>query len=326
MRRILYLPILAALLMASRAYAADVFVVQAAQVRDEKAVFATVESQNIIPARVRTGGTIVSLSVHEGDVVRQGQVIAILTDHKLARQIAALDASINGLLAQQAEAQAELTRNAPLFDNGVISKTAMDQFRTAVSVTSAGVKARTAERAAVEEQITQGQVLAPASGRVLTVPVAVGAVMMGGEAVATVAAQDRVVRLQIPESNAFSLNVGDIIQIDGDGAPSNGAVSLIYPHVNQGVVQADIKIAASDSYFVGQRVRAWVPMKPRSALVIPASFLMIRFGMDFARVHVKDGQDMDVPVERGQTASLPSGDDGVEILTGLKPGDQLVRP
>lgn len=326
MRRILYLPIFAALLMGGEAYAADAFVVQTTQVRDEKAVFATVESQNIIPARVRTGGTIVSLSVHEGDVVRQGQVIAILTDHKLAQQIAALDASINGLKAQQAQAQAELTRNAPLFDNGVISKTAMDQFRTAVSVTSAGVKARTAERAAVEEQITQGQVLAPAAGRVLTVPVAVGAVMMGGEAVATVASQDRVVRLQIPESNATSLNVGDIIQIDGDGVPSNGAVTLIYPHVSQGMVQADIKIAASDAYFVGQRVRAWVPMKSRPALVVPVSYLTVRFGMDFARVHGDNGLDMDVPVQRGQAASLPNGDEGVEVLTGLKPGDQLVQP
>lgn len=331
MRRILYLTSLAAVCLVKAATAAEpVFVVETVQARDEKAVFATVESQTIVPARVRTGGTIVSLSVREGDLVRQGQVIAVLTDRKLAQQIAALDAGINGLKAQQAQAQAEVDRNIALFDNGVTSKTAMDQLRTALALASSGLKARQAERAALEEQITQGQVLAPASGRVLTVPVAVGAVMMGGEAVAMVATEQRVIRMQLPESNARSLVVGDMVRIEGDGLASQTAVTtpitLIYPQIAQGIVQADMKILDAGGYFVGQRVRAWVPMEPRPALVVPAAYLVTRFGMDYARLRVKDGQEVDAPVVRGQTVRLQSGEEGAEILAGLKPGDALVRP
>lgn len=332
MRRILYLTSLAAVCLVKAATAAEpVFVVETILARDEKAVFATVESQTIVPARVRTGGTIVSLSVREGDLVRQGQVIAVLTDRKLAQQIAALDAGINGLKAQQAQAQAEVDRNVALFDNGVTSKTAMDQLRTALALASSGLKARQAERAALEEQITQGQVLAPATGRVLTVPVAVGAVMMGGEAVAMVATEQRVIRMQLPESNARSLVVGDMVRIEGDGLSSPTSITqtpitLIYPQITQGVVQADMKIPDAGGYFVGQRVRAWVPMEPRPALVVPAAYLVTRFGMDYARLRVKDGQEVDAPVVRGQTVRLQSGEEGAEVLAGLKPGDALVRP
>jgi len=59
------------------------------------------------------------------------------------------------------------------------------------------LKARTAERAVLGRQLTEGQVLAPTGGRVLRVPVTVGTVVMSGEAVATIAQQDLVLRPQV---------------------------------------------------------------------------------------------------------------------------------
>ncbi|MCX7384953.1 MAG: efflux RND transporter periplasmic adaptor subunit, partial [Alphaproteobacteria bacterium] len=34
---------------------------------DQKAVFATVESPNVVPARARIGGTVIALAVRDGD-------------------------------------------------------------------------------------------------------------------------------------------------------------------------------------------------------------------------------------------------------------------
>ena len=39
----------------------------AGELGDEKAVFATVESANVVPARARIGGTVVQLAVRQGD-------------------------------------------------------------------------------------------------------------------------------------------------------------------------------------------------------------------------------------------------------------------
>jgi acetyl/propionyl-CoA carboxylase alpha subunit len=56
------------------------------------------------------------------------------------------------------------------------------------------VKAARSERLVAEQQVTEGQVLAPASGRVLKVPVTEGSVVMPGESVATIAANQYVLR------------------------------------------------------------------------------------------------------------------------------------
>ena len=52
-------------------------------VADQKAVFATVESPRIVPARARIGGTVAELAVKEGDPVKLGQVVAVVGDEKL---------------------------------------------------------------------------------------------------------------------------------------------------------------------------------------------------------------------------------------------------
>ena len=75
---------------------------------DQKAVFATVESPNVVPARSRIGGTIASLAVRQGDTVTPGQVIAVVGDDKLLLQINSLDAQIAGLQSQLAQAQTDL--------------------------------------------------------------------------------------------------------------------------------------------------------------------------------------------------------------------------
>ena len=74
-------------LFTQRALAEEIFVAAPQTVADEKAVFATVESANVIPARARIGGTVVQLAVQRGDRVEQGQVLATVADEKLALQI-----------------------------------------------------------------------------------------------------------------------------------------------------------------------------------------------------------------------------------------------
>jgi multidrug efflux pump subunit AcrA (membrane-fusion protein) len=67
-------------LFAQGALAQETFVVAPKTVADEKAVFATVESASVVPARARIGGTVVELAVKEGDAVKQGQVVATIGD------------------------------------------------------------------------------------------------------------------------------------------------------------------------------------------------------------------------------------------------------
>lgn len=326
MRKSVYLSAALIMALACDAHAAGTFMVQPTWQSDEKPVYATVESLNIIPARIRTGGTITALTVHEGDQITAGQVIALSTDRRLAEQTSALDAQIEALSAQAAQAKAELDRNVPLFNNGVISRTQMDALQTAATVAASSLKARTSERKALGEQIVQGQVIAPANGRILTVPAAIGTVMMPGEVVATIARQDMVVRVKIPERHAQSLTVGQTIRLEGIDLPNQGTVSLIYPQIAQGMVQADIKLPAVKGYYVGQRVQAWIPTEKRPAFIIPAMYVTLRYGLDFVRIQQADGHEIEVTVQRGSALPLPDGTPGMEILSGVQSGDTLVQP
>src|SRR5271169_1506581 len=124
----------ALVLLAQRALAQDTFIAAPKTLADEKAVFATVESVNVVPARARIGGTVIVLAVKEGDGVKQGQVIATIGDDKLALQMKSLDAQIAGLEAQFAQTQTDLTRSEELFSRGTIPKTRVDEARTALNI------------------------------------------------------------------------------------------------------------------------------------------------------------------------------------------------
>ena len=318
------------LFLSHQAFAQDTFVVRPEKVADEKAVFATVESVRTVPARTRIGGTLVELTVREGDAVKEGQVLANVSDEKLALQISSLDAQIQALEAQLAQAKIDLDRAKELVVRGTIPKTRLDETQTAFNVATNNLKARKAQRSVLQEQVAQGQVLAPTAGRVLTVPVTVGTVVLAGEPVATIAVQNFVLRLRVPERHARFLKAGDTVRIDGEELGQDGAkfgtIRLVYPQIEDGRVVADADVKGLGDYFVGERIRVWVSAGDRESIIVPGSFIITRFGVDYARVRKNAKTVIDVPVQRGRELPRPDMPDALEILSGLKPGDVLVRP
>jgi RND family efflux transporter MFP subunit len=325
-----YIGLAGAALLIQQASADDSFEIASQTIGDEKAVFATVESANIVPARARIGGTVVQLVVRQGDRVEEEQPVATVADQKFVLQIQSLDAQIAGLQAQFDKAKTDLERARELFAHGTASKVALDTAQTAFDVANNALKARAAERAVVEQQIAEGKVLAPTAGRVLTVPVTVGTVVLPGEPVATVAEQNFVLRLRVPERHARFLRKGDRIRIDdedlGSGSARFGTIRLVYPQIQDGRVVADADVAGLGDYFVGQRIRVWILAGDRTSIIVPGSFIVTRFGIDYARVRTSSDSVVDVPVQRGRQLPRPDMPDALEILSGLKPGDALVRP
>jgi len=301
------------------------FAVPLTTLTDAKAVFATVESPNVVPARARIGGTIASLSVRQGDTVTQGQIIAVVGDDKLLLHINALDAQIAGLQSQLAQAQVDLSRAETLFRQGSGPRTTMDQARTLVDVATSALRARNAERAVALQNLQEGEVLAPVAGRVVTVPLTKGTVVLNGDTIATIGEQPFMLRLRIPERHAVLLKLGDTVRVDpgqlGTQEGTTGTISLIYPRIEEGRVVADAQVTDLGDYFVGDRIRAWIDAGTRPGFMVPADFVATRFGLDYVRLRRADGTVSETPVQRG--LGRP---DGVEILSGVAAGDVLVKP
>ena len=69
-------------------------------VTEWKAVYGSVATHDLVPARARIGGTLVELGVAAGDMVKAGQQIGKVRDDKLVFEIAAVDAQLRALQAQ----------------------------------------------------------------------------------------------------------------------------------------------------------------------------------------------------------------------------------
>jgi len=314
----------------SVARAAETLTVQQTDVTDEKAVFATVESANVVPARARIGGTVAELSIRAGDTVQTEQVIAVVADSKQLLNIAALDAQIAAVQSQRAQAQADLTRAETLFRQGAGARVVLEQARTALEVATATLNARTAERDVARQQLIQGRVLTPVAGRVLSVPVTNGSVVMGGEPLASIAESNYIHRLRIPERHAQTLKVGDTVRVDGADLGRSGALfgktTLVYPTIQEGRVVADANVPDLGDFFVGERIRVWIGAGKREAFVIPLSYILTRFGLDYVRLRQPNGEPAETPVQRGQERPTQAAPDALEILSGLHAGDVLVKP
>ncbi len=308
---------------------AETFTVARHSVVDEKAVFATVESISVVPARSRIGGTVAELHVREGDAVTRGQAIAVVGDEKLVLQMRSLDAQIQALQAQADQTQIDFDRIEGLVERGTLPRTRLDEARTALNVAQNNLRAKTAERGVVQQQQTEGQVLAPQDGRVLKRLVTVGSVVLPGDPVVTVAQQDFKLRLRIPEEHARFLKAGDKIRLDaaefGEHTAKWGVIDLVYPQIEEGRVIADATVEGLGEYFVGDRRRVWIPGGERLAFVIPSSYVTTRFGIDYVQLRKAAGT-ISVPVQRGRDRPTPELPNGLEILSGVGADDVLVMP
>lgn len=322
----------AALLLAESASAAE-FSVKPIERTELKAVFGRVEARDVVPARARLGGTIIALSAEEGAAVKAGDVIAMIVDDKLALQIAAVDARLKALEAELHNAMTELARAKKLLESGITTKSRVDALQTQVDVLVSQVNAAGAERAVLVQQGAEGEVLAPAPGRILSVPVTRGSVVMPGETVARIAGGGYFLRLALPERHAAAIREGDAVLVGERGikpadqafsATRQGKLVKVYPEIEAGRVVADVEVGGLGDFFVGERTLVWIPVSRRQVIGIPPITLSNRYGVDYVRIAHGEAP-IDVAVITGDTF-----DDGngplIEVLSGLADGDRLVLP
>lgn len=301
------------------------------EIDDLKSVFATVRSHDRIEARVRTPGTIATLKVERGDAVTAGQVLAVVADPKIALKIKALDAQILAARSRVDTAKADLDRAEALKAKGVTAQARVDQSQTTFDVASNDLKAAQAELSVVKTQISEGEVLAPAAGRVLQVPVTEGSVVLAGESIATIAANGFLLRLELPERHARFIKLGDVVSVGARGlsdpkaAVASGRIVKVYPELTDGRVIADAEVPQLGDYFVGERVQVWISAGKRKAIVVPASAVFKRFGLDYVRVDTAKGVAEDVVVQTGRVVA-DAREPGIEILSGLADGDKVLLP
>ncbi|MDQ2095017.1 efflux RND transporter periplasmic adaptor subunit [Rhodalgimonas zhirmunskyi] len=296
--------------------------VEALDLTQWKAVFGKVEARDTVPARSRIGGTLTEVTVTEGDMVTAGQEIALIYDAKLSLQLESAEANIQALESQLANAQTELTRGEEMLSRGVTTTQRLDALRTQVDVLRNQIDSAQAQKRVVAEQAAEGAVLAPIAGKVISVPVTKGSVLMPGEAVATIGGGGFFLRLAVPERHAAFLKQGDPIQIGEAGSETTGTLAKVYPQIENGRVIADVDLPDLNSDFVDARVLVRLPVGKTRALVVPADLVVTRMGLDY--VSIDEGARTALRSVVLGEPRMVEGRQMVEILSGLEAGETVV--
>lgn len=298
------------------------------------------------------GLAVVTLNVDQGDVVRKGDVLAVLDRSSLDVQLAQMDAaraqveaSIAQVSAQIADAEigvrqaAEaLERAKALQQKGVSTQAQLDNAvnahdsaqaklvsaRKALASSEAQLGVNDAQKRNVMLQIEKTEVKAPADGLVLARNATLGGIVsaaggplfriaIGGEfELAASAAETSLPRL--------SLDMPATIVLAGAADPIHGKVRRISPEIDQKSRLGALRISLSPDAVVraGNFARGEIELLRRDGIAVPASALIYR-GPDPYLQWVDGGKVKTVAVKVGARAGAY-----VEILDGISEGQEVV--
>ena len=273
----------------------------------------------------RVAGRLVSRSVHVGDLVQKGDVLAVLdaTAYELVRSARAELSSAEATLAS---AVANQERQKTLLQSNAAAKAAVESAEQSREAADAGVtRARTALVKA-EEQLSYTRILAEFDGVVVATGAEVGQTVSPGEAIVTVARPDeRDAVVDIPETSG-GVAVGSRFEVSLQINPAvtvKGVVREVAPSADAATRTRRVKIALEnppDTVRLGTTITAELEGPDLTALMVPESAVLTKDGKPHVwLVDVGKGEVHLVPVETGMTAGR-----SLAVTSGIKEGDRVV--
>jgi len=256
-------------------------------------------------------GKLVSLYIKNGDVVRAGQVIAVLDASVYGVQLKSIEASI-------AKAKLDLTRYTKLIEMG--GATPMQAESVQLQINSL-----VAEKQQVLEQISHMQIRAPFSGKIESVAVELGSFVSYGTVLSQLIDNSSLkINVYLSEQEAFKVKTGQPVTISSVvlSQPKMAKITMISDKADaSGKFLAEISFANDDKEKLKAGILADVHFSidaVETGLSIPVSALLA--SAKEAKVFVAQGNKVE---QRSIKTGIVTASK-VEVLEGLQTGEQVV--
>jgi len=257
-------------------------------------------------------GRIEKLNVEEGDMVRKGQVLAVLVqdEARIAKSKVELKAS---------NANAALLRAQDSFEQGLISSETFDKLKMEYEIAQQEV-------AEAEWRLAKTVIRAPFAARITERFITLGQHLRPGDELFTVADYDPLVaRIYLPERDVVELEVGREVRITpaaDTGLVFTGRIRQIAPVVDTATGTVKVTVEAVQPP-AGVRPGAFVSIdivrERRAAVLLLPRESVVR---ELRAAHVFITEE-GVAVKKPVTLGIEEGE-LVEALTGVAEGDAVV--
>lgn len=279
--------------------------------------------QEAIIGSEANGLRLVDVKVNVGDRVAKGQVLASFATEQVNAEVAQAQASFAEAQANALDAAGNADKARTLQASGALSEQQINQFTTAEKTAKARLEAAKAMLVVQQVRLKQTGVVAPDSGVISSRSATVGAVVGSGTELFKMIRGGRLEwRAEVTSAEMAGIKTGTAATVTAaSGAQVQGKVRMIAPTVDSITRNAlvYVDLPANASIKAGMFARGEFELGSSSVLSLPQQALVLRDGFTYA-MRIEPGNKVSqIKLQTGRRAG-----DAVEIVRGVKPGEQYV--
>jgi RND family efflux transporter MFP subunit len=268
------------------------------------------------------------IRVRAGSSVSEGDVLVVLDARDLSAHAGEAEQALRSAEARLELARREHARVEELARSGVAAQRRMDEVSSALRAARADVAGA---RQALEQARTGAsfaEIRSPVSGRVVDRLAEPGDTAVPGRPLLRIY-DPALLRVEAPvrESLAVALAVGDGLRVEVPalGEPVEGRIDEIVPFAERGARTLLVKVSLPRSdarLFAGMFARVAIPAGERRRLLVPEAAIERVGQLEFVTVVGEDGKTERRLITSGES----SGEENVEVLSGLRGGERVRVP
>jgi RND family efflux transporter MFP subunit len=288
----------------------------------------SMQAQHQTVVSAQASGRITALHVKAGDRVKLGQLLAVIDDRATQAGVAQAQAGVAQAQAQLENAKSQFERTQELVKKGFMGEAALDTARAQLRTAQAATAQASAARSGTT--LAQGftRVTAPQAGVVLATHAEVGDLAAPGVPLVTVFLPTAMrAVLHVPASLMSSVRAATGVQIKlNNGQWIKPVKQTLLPSADpvSQTVEMRLDLAASDTAAAmpGEQLQVRFTAGQSQRLVVPRQ-AVVRRG-ELTGVYVVQGQGQAQRfVLRAVRLGATVGDTDIEVLAGLRAGDQI---
>jgi membrane fusion protein, multidrug efflux system len=282
------------------------------------------ESSDVVPD---TSGKVIAVLVSRGQRVKAGDALIKLDTRTASLGVREAQANLESLRAQRKLAEDECSRSQALFDKGAITKSQFERDQAGCTQATQQVAAAEARTQMVTKSISDGVIRAPFAGVVNDTWVSPGEWAAPGNKLVTLVDDDPLkLELQVPESAAPQVKVGQAVEIEAVAFPGQvfpATVTRVSAEVGRQsrALLAEAEVAKGTPLRPGMFAEARLAIGDAVLPIVPTTALVKR-GSTWRVFVVVKGRLEERVVQVGPALS----GDRTAILRGVAAGERVANP